>query len=112
MQVQGDYQLVCDPNASDPMQYYEASCVVELSGDNSPGRLTIYSNKATKAACEAQKGVFCSFSCLFSGKRSVEEDISTKWTDNCRTNDAQRANFKSYVSPDKVTQFECDKKPF
>jgi hypothetical protein len=74
----GGYVFVCDPGVADPMQWYNLGCI------------TIGSNKfnkgATEAACKTVGGESCAYSCILSGKRSVDQENRGKWTIGCGKN--------------------------
>ncbi|CAI7592886.1 unnamed protein product [Penicillium pancosmium] len=59
MNVDGDYQLVCDPTKGDPTQYYRAQCYVRnigsYRGEDLDAALT-RSGEASKATCDKSGG--------------------------------------------------------
>ena len=100
MQVQGDYQLVCDPTAANPTQYYGAACVTDNRYDPEGG----------KRACDKTGGSFCDNKCYFSGKRTAQDDLSGSWIKACEAEASEYGFFETYVSASAAARFgyNCD----
>jgi hypothetical protein len=71
----GGYVFVCDPGVADPLQWYNAIC---KSGQNDR-----FEKGTTEAMCKTNGGQFCKYTCVLSGKRSVDGDNRDKWYDAC-----------------------------
>lgn len=100
MQVQGDYQLVCDPTAANPTQYYVAAC--KKYGETDP--------EGAKGACDRIGGSFCDNLCFFSGKRRAQGDLSDSWEKACEAEGSEKAFFETYVSASAAATagYNCD----
>jgi hypothetical protein len=94
MQVDGDYQLVCDPNGQDTTQYYAATCLAlsDKIADFGPDEVT------TKPACEKLGKQYCGDYCFFTGKRSGEEEVAASWKKACKAQGSIKVSFNTFVS--------------
>jgi hypothetical protein len=102
MNVQGDYQLVCDPAKDDLTQYYSAYC-------HKPRSQRFDDIRGTKVVCNKVGGIYYDRHCFFTGKRSAQGDTSSTWTDACRAQELA-ARFNTHVTArDAATEgYSCD----
>jgi hypothetical protein len=71
----GGYVFACDSNIADPVQWYNLDCRSFGSHQVEEGVL--------EAACKKAGGEFCTYTCVLSGKRSVDQDNRAKWARAC-----------------------------
>ncbi|KAJ5741985.1 hypothetical protein N7533_011394 [Penicillium manginii] len=88
--VQGDYQLVCDPTKDDPTQYYAAYCERKRT-THSSGEITTEKGFNTE------------------GKRSTQGDISQSWVNACNAEDSESDFITSVTASEAVSHgYGCD----
>ncbi|CAI7642642.1 unnamed protein product [Penicillium manginii] len=103
--VQGDYQLVCDPTKDDPTQYYAAFCYGKAKTDRD-GETTFaegYNTEGTKAECSKVGGAYW--------KRSTQGDVSNSWAKACEAEKSSN-NFRTFVTASEAAShgYKCDVK--
>jgi hypothetical protein len=110
--VQGDYQLVCDPTKDDPTQYYVVYCHDKRTKDEDGKPIKVepgFNTEGTKVACGKVGGVYCDSECYLSGKRSTQGDISSSWVNACKTEDSA-SDFITCVTASEAANhgYKCD----
>lgn len=72
-----DYTLVCDPSFVEGIQWVNAYCSKEEWG------VDVFKEEATKYACNAFRGQYCSRVCVLSSKNSEADEVVKSWDGLC-----------------------------